>query len=196
MREKEWDRLLNISTAGRYDKLADDFIYPYEPTPYSVLERLLDSGLITRDNTLIDYGSGKGRASLFLAKTTGCRAVGVEFSRLLHDAAAKNLASSSLKNRVSFVLQRAEWYIPPAAADRCYFFNPFSEELLRRVLVNLVDSFYDFPREILLFFYYPSAEYIEVIRDFPEITFLDEIPCEDLFRQKDGRERILIFGIR
>ena len=56
----EWDRLLNIRTTGRDDSHFDQYRYPYEPTPYSVLERLANSGYIGKKNTVIDYGCGKG----------------------------------------------------------------------------------------------------------------------------------------
>ena len=59
--EIRWDKLLKIRTTGRDDSKADQYRYPYEPTPYSVLERLANSGLIRKNNTLIDYGCGKGR---------------------------------------------------------------------------------------------------------------------------------------
>lgn len=44
--EIRWDKLLKIRTTGRDDSKADQYRYPYEPTPYSVLERLANSGLI------------------------------------------------------------------------------------------------------------------------------------------------------
>ena len=44
MTEQEWDRLLGIRTTGRDDSHSDTYRYPYEPTPYSVLERLANSG--------------------------------------------------------------------------------------------------------------------------------------------------------
>ena len=47
--EKQWDRLLKIKTLGRDDSNADQYRYPYEPTPYAVLERLATVA-----------GSGKG----------------------------------------------------------------------------------------------------------------------------------------
>ncbi len=37
--ESRWDKLLNIRTMGRDDTHADQYRYPYEPTPYSVLPR-------------------------------------------------------------------------------------------------------------------------------------------------------------
>ena len=51
--EIRWDKLLKIRTTGRDDSKADQYRYPYEPTPYSVLERLANSGLIHKNNTLI-----------------------------------------------------------------------------------------------------------------------------------------------
>ena len=44
--EEQWDKLLHIHTTGRDDSKADQFRYPYEPTPYSVLQRLANEGLI------------------------------------------------------------------------------------------------------------------------------------------------------
>ena len=60
--EKQWDRLLKIKTLGRDDSNADQYRYPYEPTPYAVLERLANSGRIRKGDTLLDYGCGKGRS--------------------------------------------------------------------------------------------------------------------------------------
>lgn len=67
--ENTWDKLLHIKTTGRDDSNADQYRYPYEPTPYSVLERLANSGLIGKKDVVLDYGCGKGRdsqAMLFL----------------------------------------------------------------------------------------------------------------------------------
>ena len=67
MNEEKWDRLLQIRTSGRDDSHADQYRYPYEPTPYCVLERLADSGYLRKGNTLLDYGCGKGRVEFFLS---------------------------------------------------------------------------------------------------------------------------------
>ena len=62
--EQEWEQVLQIKTTGRDDSRSDAEHHPYEPTDYCVLERLANSGYITKQNTLIDYGSGKGRVSI------------------------------------------------------------------------------------------------------------------------------------
>ena len=75
--EKKWDKLLQIHTTGRDDSNSDQYRYPYEPTPYSVLERLANSGLLRKENTLLDYGCGKGRVDFFLSYQTRCHMIGV-----------------------------------------------------------------------------------------------------------------------
>ena len=59
--EMQWDKLLKIKTTGRDDSNSDQYRYPYEPTPYCVLERLAGSDYIGKNNKLLDYGTGKGR---------------------------------------------------------------------------------------------------------------------------------------
>ena len=44
---------------------------------------------------------------------------------------------------------------------------------------------------MLLFFYYPSASYVEMLKMREEIEFLGEIDCSDLFPH-NGREYILV----
>lgn len=63
--ESQWDKMLKIKTTGRDDSHADAFCYPYEPTPYCVLERLANSGLIQKKQKVLDYGTGKGRVCFF-----------------------------------------------------------------------------------------------------------------------------------
>lgn len=193
--ENKWDKLLRIRTSGRDDSRSDQYRYPYEPTPYSVLERLAFSGYIGKKNTLVDYGCGKGRVDFFLSYQTRCRSVGIEYDERIFVTAAENQKTAVSAGRVEFVLQNAETYAVPETADRFYFFNPFSVEILRSVLERIKESYYEHPREMLLFFYYPSDEYVSHLMTMDELTFLDEINCRDLFDGENSRERILVFQI-
>ena len=92
-------------------------------------------------------------------------------------------------------MANAETYAVPPAVNRCYFFNPFSLEILRKVMARILESWYEQPRRLLLFFYYPADEYLAYLMTVEELEFYDEIECEDLFAGKDARERILIFEL-
>lgn len=191
----QWDKLLRIKTTGRDDSMADQYRYPYEPTPYSVLERLAGSGYISKRNVLLDYGCGKGRVDFYLSYQTRCRTMGIEYDPRMYERALSNQQTAVSGRRASFVLVNAEQYPVPAEVDRCYFFNPFSVEILQKVMARILDSYYENPRNIQLYFYYPSDEYVAYLMTQELLMFVDEIDCGDLFEGKDPREKILIFEI-
>lgn len=194
MTETEWDGRLGIQTCGREDYQEDRLHYPYEPTPYSVLERLAENGCISRTDCLLDYGCGKGRVPVFFSKMLGCSCLGIEFDRLLYDRARENVTRSGLA-AVSIYHADAEMYRVPTEVTRCFFFNPFGEQILRCALNRILDSFYKNPREILLFFYYPKDSDVALLMTTDELMFSDEISCSDLFPGRNERERILIFEV-
>lgn len=193
--EIKWDRLLKIHTMGRDDSNADQYRYPYEPTPYSVLERLANTGLIRKGNTLLDYGCGKGRVDFFLSYEIRCWSIGIEYDERIFKKAMENKETAVSVGRVDFEAANAENFNVPEKVDRIYFFNPFSLEILQKVVSRILDSFYDHPRPIRLFFYYPSDEYISYLMTVNELVFFDEIDCRDLFSGNDSRERIVIFEL-
>ena len=94
-----------------------------------------------------------------------------------------------------FLLTRAEEYEVSPEVNRCYFFNPFSAEILHKVMARIIESWYESPREIYLFFYYPADAYISYLMTVNELEFYDEITCDDLFEGNDPRERIMIFQL-
>ena len=193
IRENKWDKLLKIHTMGRDDSNADQYHYPYEPTPYSVLERLANTGIIRKNNTLLDYGCGKGRVDFFLSYQTRCRSIGIEYDERIYQKAVENKDKAVSGGRTSMELANAEILAVPENADRMYFFNPFSVEILEKVMARILESYYQNPRAIQLFFYYPSDEYISYLMTIDELMFVDEISCNDLFPGQDPRERIVIF---
>jgi len=193
--ENTWDKLLQVKTTGRDDSNSDQYRYPYEPSPYSVLERLANSGMIRKKDVVLDYGCGKGRVDFFLSYQTKASTIGIEYDKRIYQSALENQTTTVSGTKTEFVLARAEEYEVPSKVNRCYFFNPFSVELLRKVMARIIKSYYEKPREIFLFFYYPSEEYISYLMTVDELEFYDEIACDDLFGGSDLRERIVIFKI-
>ena len=194
-RENNWDKLLQIETVGRDESNADEYHHPYEPTDYCVLERLVKSDFFGEEDVALDYGCGKGRVGFFLAYRTKCKTIGIEYDEHIYADAMNNRKSTVSRVKPDFALARAEEYQVPWDVNRCYFFNPFSVEILRKVMARIIESWYENPREIFLFFYYPADEYISYLMTVDELEFYDEIECDDLFEGSDSRERIMIFQL-
>ena len=47
-------------------------------------------------------------------------------------------------------------------------------------MARIMESYYEHPRQILCFFYYPSDEYLTYLMTVDEMMFTDEIDCSDL----------------
>ena len=142
---------------------------------------------------LLDYGCGKGRVDFFLSYQTKAKTIGIEYDERIYLRAIGNQRTVSSRLKSEFVLNRAESYEVPSEVNRFYFFNPFSVEILHKVIARIIESYYAKPREAYLFFYYPSEEYISYLMTVEELEFYDEIQCVDLFVGNDSRERIVIF---
>lgn len=193
--EQIWDASLRINTIGRDDTNADQHHHPYEPTPYCVLQRLAESGLIGKDDVLLDYGCGKGRVGFFLSSQTKAKTIGVEYDEEIFRGAMENQKTAAVRRAPDFLLTSAEAYEVPANVNRFYFFNPFTVEILQKVMARILKSWYESPRELYLFFYYPEDAYISYLMTVEELEFYDEIECDDLFAGNELRERILIFQL-
>lgn len=154
-----------------------------------------DAGYIRKGNILLDYGCGKGRVDFFLSYQTRCKSIGIEYDERIYEKAAENKKDAVSSGRVEIELANAEEFAVPETADCMYFFNPFSVEILRKVMARILESYYAEPRRIQLFFYYPSDEYISYLMTVEELMFTDEIVCMDLFPGEDPREKIAIFEL-
>ena len=72
------------------------------PTPPELVERMLDIAAVTRDDFVIDLGSGDGRNVIAAAKR-GARALGVEFNPDLVELSRNRAADAHVADRAAFV---------------------------------------------------------------------------------------------
>ena len=142
----------------------------------------------------MDYGCGKGRVGFYLSAKVGCKTIGIDFDEQMINKALENNSSYIGKLKPKFLCISAENY-EVKNSDCFYFFNPFSIEILRSVLGEIINSYYKNPRVMTLFFYYPDDEYVGYLMTKDELMFADEIECMDLFEGENKRERILVFEI-
>lgn len=195
MTEKQIEEQFNIDTCGRDDSREDGNHRAYEPTPYDILDLLIDSGFISKNDQVVDMGSGKGRVAIYLSNQVGCKVTGIEYDERMFMYAMDNLKNTVMDNDVRFLNEGAENYHVSDDDTVFFFFNPFSTIILETVLSNIEKSYYEKNREIKLVFYYPSLEYVGILTTKDYLDFYDEIDCSHLYKDSKGRECIMIFGI-
>lgn len=200
-KEQYYDKLLNIKTDQKpYNLPSSINYYPYEPTPYSALEELFKHYVVKKSDQIVDFGSGKGRLNFYIYYFFKAAVTGVEMNEGLYQAALENYDSYIKKHRmqkgaIQFFNGFAEEYLVHPSDTHFYFFNPFSIQIFRRTISNVLFSYEQAPRQIELLLYYPSEEYIVFLDNQTPFNFKEEIVLKDLIK-KNINERFLIYELR
>src|SRR5258708_4845349 len=72
------------------------------PTPPALVEKMLDLARVTKEDFVVDLGSGDGRNVIAAAKR-GARALGVEYEPDMVELSRKNAAAAGVAERAKFV---------------------------------------------------------------------------------------------
>lgn len=199
MNEQQFERLLNIETAGfQYGYPKSIEYHRYEPTPYSALEQLFEQYQLPTKSVVVDFGCGKGRVPIYLHHAFRIDTLGIEmdpkfFVEAEHNRAQYFQKATTRKHDVQFVNLLAEDYIVREQDNVFFFFNPFSVQIFRKVLANIYQSFEDNTREMHFVFYYPSEAYMDYIRYETTLELIHEIKLKG---NRNPNERICVFVLR
>jgi len=80
---------------------------PYVPTPYDVVNRMLELAEVTRDDVVYDLGCGDGRIVITAAERFGARGVGIDYDPERIAEANANAARRGVQDLVTFIHQDA-----------------------------------------------------------------------------------------
>lgn len=110
---------------------------PYLACRVESLLRAIDLARIDASNTLVDVGSGAGRAAALIRLLTGASVVGVEVQRALVDA-SRDLVARLRLDRISFVAAEVPPLPEAARTGSVFLLNcPFGGDRLVRLLAEL-----------------------------------------------------------
>ncbi len=118
----------------------------YEPTSAPIFSHIFSNlpstvGLSYEDYVYIDYGSGKGRTLLLASDFPFAEIIGIEFSRKLCGVAQNNIllyrSQGQKCNKIRSECVDAENYRLTSKYSVCFFYNPFTEPVLQKVLGNI-----------------------------------------------------------
>ena len=154
------DKKLNIQTDETYHFQDNSSLFKdgqiYQPTPYYMLEKIVDYLKPKPEDILVDFGSGKGRVVFFMALQRLKKVTGLELNRELIDIAQKNLNSFSLSHSpIEFVNADASTF---RIQDESIFFmfNPFGSKTIGKVIDNIKHSLITNPRQVQIVYYSPA----------------------------------------
>lgn len=126
----------------------------------------------------IDYGSGKGRALIMAAFFPFKQIMGVEISNLLHQSAMKNLSNLSAKalkcKNIISICEDAITFKIPNAPLVIYFYHPFNEVVLEKVLINVFSSLKEAFRHIVIIYQQPIGQDLLDTKNHKELTLTFE----------------------
>ena len=77
---------------------------PYLPTPEDVVDRMLALAEVTRDDLLVDLGSGDGRIPIRAAQKYGARGLGIDIDPRRIEEAKANARKAGVEHLVEFRL--------------------------------------------------------------------------------------------
>ncbi|HLO12887.1 MAG TPA: methyltransferase [Pseudoneobacillus sp.] len=198
MKEHYYDKLLNIKTKEVQKGFHKSLHYHrYEPTPYSALEVLFEKYKLNNQDHIVDFGCGKGRLNFYIHYFFGASVVGVEMDNELYQAAVQNQKTYSKKTnreKVHFLCCLAEEYEVQQEDNRFYFFNPFSVQVFRKIINNILRSYEQSPREIELVLYYPAEDYIYFLEKETAFDWIEEVVLPYVY-EKNPNERFLIYRL-
>lgn len=114
--------------------LAPEMVF-YQPTPARHILDMIKLSSLTKNDVLIDLGSGLGHVPMLASILTGARAIGIEIDPA-YVRCARECARSLNLNRVEFMHADAR-HADLSAGTVFHLYTPFTGEMLRTVLARL-----------------------------------------------------------
>lgn len=200
MDEQYYENLLNIKTSGEQKIFNESIHYNrYEPTSYHAIEVLCKNYIFNVEDSIVDFGCGKGRLNFFINYFFNSTVTGVEMNNFYYNEATGNKRSylrthKIKKDNINFINCLAEKYIINSTDNKFYFFNPFSMQIYAKVIKNILSSIEVYERTIDVILYYPSNDYIYFMENKSPFLLIDQIKVPYL-SDNDPRHSFSIYRL-
>jgi SAM-dependent methyltransferase len=145
--------LKNVSTGDL--GLSEKRSYEYNDSGGLHLEKVLKSLKITPQDSIVDFGSGKGGALITFSKFPFSKITGIDLSPKLVAIAEKNLKKLNIRN-IQMVVCDAVEFTDLEEYNYFYFFNPFPGNIMRVVIENIESSLKKKPRKVTIIYFNPE----------------------------------------
>lgn len=192
------DRKLKVNTVGLREWEGKDKkkYHRAESTPYTSLQALVNSGRLKETGDFVDFGSGKGRFTLFMAdyfdkQNKETKFTGVELNDNTFSESLENLGNTKLSN-VCFTKEDATKYSFRERDSIYFFFNPFNGVIFEEVINNIKEDAVKNKKQVEVILYYQTYSYKKVMRKHKEFVVKAKV-YPDFFSRAFYREYFTIY---
>jgi len=162
------DKLRRLSIKG--DNLAHASIY--QASNYYILEKGFNYlRSINENNSMVDFGCGKGRALVVAAWFEFKNITGIDFAKALCIAAEQNIQKTKSRYpsaEFNVVCEDVVNYKIKKEQNVFFFFNPFDEVVMLEVVKNILASIKENSRKVYIMYINPVHKEIFLSAGFEE----------------------------
>jgi precorrin-6B methylase 2 len=141
----------------------------YTPSGNKYLSQVLDTLNITKTDSIVDLGCGKGSALIWFARYPFGRIAGVELSFEFLEIARTNLQKLGIKNIDLFGLDAGN-FDNLDDYNYIYMSNPFPEIVVNEVMQNIKKSLLKQPRLLTIIYKIPVCDRVIINSELFEKT--------------------------
>ncbi|WP_110930752.1 class I SAM-dependent methyltransferase [Paenibacillus bouchesdurhonensis] len=199
MAERKYDQSLRIRTVGMREWRNGTVRYHrYEATPYKALDRLFQVYKLNESDKVVDFGCGRGRVSFYIHHRFQIPVTGIEvhektYEEALHNKGSYRQQTGHIHAPIRLKYGLAEQYEIKETDNTFYFFNPFSIEIFREVVENILQSVQEKPRTVDIILYYPVAEYKQFLQMHTPFKLINKVTVPGATQKK---EKFLIYRLK
>lgn len=99
--------ILSRSDLCAQEKDSSKSLAPYVPTPFKVVERMLELAEVNENDVVYDLGCGDGRIVIMAAEKYGAKGVGIDYDPERVEEARAKVKEKGLEDKVTIILQDA-----------------------------------------------------------------------------------------
>ena len=196
MAERKYEEMLNIRTTGLREWREETPYHRYEATPYKALDELFKVYKFHKDDELVDFGCGRGRVSFYIHNKFEIPVTGVEVHDQTFDEALDNKRSyryvaNDIEAPIRLNFALAEQFDIEETDTVFYFFNPFSVDIFKQVVKNILKSVEAYERTVDIILYYPTGSYKRFMETTP-FTLMNRVRVPNA---QDKKEKFLVYRL-
>ncbi len=154
-----WEWFYRVDTYGIIESDAPEF-GRYEPTPYLLMNEILNRLDITPSDHYVDIGCGKGRSLILASQRKMAQVIGIDYDQNLINTADTNVSRlRRLYSPVQLFCGQAQDF-DYRHITKIFMYNPFGPRILKEVIGLIEKTLADNPRDIKIAYANPQQSHI------------------------------------